>query len=402
MGVRRTNRYNNTQGGRHALPSFLFTLLLALVVTAGCGQNQQNTGTTANQATAAPAAGAGEATAAPASATSDAAQAATAPAATGATGAATAPALTEDSFQNPVLRADFADPGVLKVGDTFYAYATNAIGKNVQVARSTDLVKWEQLPDAMPALASWARPGGSLVWAPEVVQVGEQFLLYYTARDKASDKQCIGVAISAKPEGRFKDPNDKPFICQADQGGSIDASPFYDGDKLYLYWKNDGNCCLKPTYLYVQELTPDGLSLVGEPTQLVRNDAPWEGTLVEAPTMIKRDEAYYLFFSANGYAGPLYAVGYAVCESAIGPCQDAPENPILKSRMDQKPLVMGPGHQAIVQIEDETWILYHAWEITSAGLRGNRRFMFLDELEWQDGKPVMQGPTTDPQPKPLE
>ena len=284
----------------------------------------------------------------------------------------------------------------------YYAYATNAVGKNVQVAQSSDLVSWKQLPDAMPALASWAQLGGSYVWAPEVTQIGDQFVLYYTARDKASDSQCIGVAMSDKPAGQFKDSNSKPLVCQADQGGSIDPDPFRDGDKLYLYWKNDGNCCAKPTYLYAQQLAPDGLSLVGEPMQLVRNDAAWESTLVEAPTMVKHGDGYYLFFSANDYASPKYAVGYATCQSATGPCQDAPENPILKSRMDQQPLVMGPGHQTVVQIQDQTWIVYHAWEITSAGLRGDRRFMYIDKLEWQNGKPVVDGPTTAPQPDPVK
>lgn len=357
----------------------LATLLLALLAS-GCGQNNQ---TSAQPTPASP----------PAVATT--APVATAPAAT------TAP-VAEGEFQNPVLRADFADPGVLQVGDMFYAYATNAIGKNVQVAESSDLVTWKQLPDAMPALASWAQLGGSYVWAPEVIQIGEQFALYYTARDKESDKQCIGVALSDKPQGRFKDTSAGPIVCQPDQGGSIDASPFRDGETLYLYWKNDGNCCSKPTYLYVQQLAPDGLSLLGEPTQLVRNDNAWEATLIEAPTMVKREDSYYLFFSANDYASPKYAVGYATCESATGPCQDAPENPILKSRMDQKPLIIGPGHQTVLQIGDQTWMVYHAWEVTSAGLRGNRRFMYLDQLEWQDGKPVVDGPTTDPQPEPIE
>ncbi|MBC8161040.1 MAG: family 43 glycosylhydrolase [Roseiflexaceae bacterium] len=308
--------------------------------------------------------------------------------------------MTEGMFQNPVLRADFADPGVLKVGDTYYAYATNAIGKNIQAAKSTDLVNWTMLQDALPALPTWAQLGGSLVWAPEVAQFGDQFIMYYTARDKASDRQCIGIAVSADPGGRFKDENDGPLICQADQGGSIDASPFSDGDTHYLYWKNDGNCCGKPTYIYVQQLAPDGLSLVGEPTQLVRNDAVWEGNLVEAPTMVKHEDRYYLFFSANDYAGPKYAVGYANCESATGPCEDAPENPILKSRMDQKPLVVGPGHQSVVQVGEQTWIVYHAWEVNSNGLRGDRRFMYIDRIDWQDGVPRVLGPTTDPQAMP--
>lgn len=316
--------------------------------------------------------------------------------------APTAVVVAENQFRNPVLRGDFADPHVLRVGDTYYAYATNATGKNVQVATSPDLVRWTPLTDAMPALGKWAQLGGSYVWAPEVMQIGEQFVLYYTARDKVADKQCIGVAVAAKPEGKFKDPYDKPLVCQVEEGGTIDAHPFRDADgTLYLYYKNDGNCCSKATYLYVQELAPDGLSLVGEAIRLVRNDRAWEGRVVEAPTMWLHEGRYYLFFSGNDYGGPPYAIGYAVCETARGPCEDAPENPILASVTDRQPPVIGPGHQTIIEdAAGATWLVYHVWEVNSAGLRASRRFMWIDRLVWENGAPRVEGPTTDPQERP--
>lgn len=309
------------------------------------------------------------------------------------------PTAGADEFQNPVLRDDFADPFVLKDGDKFYAYATNGSGRNIQQATSTDLVHWTVLSDAMPALPKWAKLGGSYVWAPEVMKIGSKYVMYYTARDKTSDRQCVGVATSDKPDGKFMDTNAQPFVCQSAEGGTIDPSPFRDGDKLYLYFKNDGNCCNKPTYLYVQELAPDGLSLVGEPTRLIKNDHAWEGGVVEAPTMWKHDGKYYLFFSANNYSGFDYAVGYATCDSPTGPCEQATENPILQSHRTL-PLVIGPGHQAIIEVNGKDWLVYHAWEVTSAGTRGNRRFMWLDQLQWKDGKPVVDGPTIGPQPLP--
>lgn len=305
------------------------------------------------------------------------------------------------TFQNPVFRRDFPDPDIIAVDGTYYAYATNAASAHIQVARSTDLVSWQLLADALPTLPSWAQADGYFVWAPEVIQLDDRFVLYYTARDKQADKQCIGVATSDKPDGVFRDTNAQPLVCQSDEGGSIDPSPLRDGDTLYLYWKNDGNCCGKATYIYAQQLAPDGLRLMGEPTRLVTNDAFWEGSLIEAPTMVKHDNSYVLFFSANAYDGPQYGVGYATCQSATGPCTDAKENPILNSRMMTRPNVVGPGHQTIVQVGDTTWIAYHAWEITDKGQRGNRRFMWLDRVEWQDGKPHVDGPTTGPQPRPI-
>lgn len=305
-------------------------------------------------------------------------------------------------FQNPVLKQDFPDPFILPEGDTYYGYATNSSGKNISLASSADLVHWDVLGDAMPALPKWAKLTGGLVWAPEVIKIGDNYVMYYTARDKASDKQCVGVAVSDKPEGKFKDTNDQAFVCQSEQGGTIDSSPFRDEDgKLYLYYKNDGNCCSMATYIYVQEMASDGLSLSGEPVQLIRNDKQWEVHVIEAPTMFKHEGKYYLFYSANNYGGHEYAVGYATCESPMGPCEKASENPILASNLKNKgALVIGPGHQTLLQVGDQTWIIYHAWEVLPGSFRGDSRFMWLDRLEWTDGKPVVKGPTTEAQPVP--
>ncbi len=304
------------------------------------------------------------------------------------------------SFQNPVLRRDFPDPFILRVGDQFYAYATNSGKDRVQVALSSDLVHWEMQPDAMPILRGWTLTSPGFTWAPEVMRVGDRYLLYYTSRDRKSNRQCIGVAVSSQPGGEFKDTRNQALVCQVAEGGSIDPSPFQDGDKRYLYFKNDGNCCGKPTYISVQELAEDGLSLVGQPTRLIGNDQPWEGKVIEAPTMVKHAGKDYLFYSANNYAGAEYAVGYAVCESPTGPCQKAAENPILKSQLDLNPPVIGPGHQSVFQLGDQSWIVYHAWATTPDGKRGNARFMWLDRLDWVKDKPVVRGPTTGVQPDP--
>ena len=151
-------------------------------------------------------------------------------------------------------------------------------------------------------------------------------------------------------------------------------------------------------YAYATNGASKNVQLSTSP-DLVSNDTAWEGGVVEAPTMWLREGEYYLFFSANSYAGHEYAVGYARCETALGPCQDAPENPILKSRLEE-PFVIGPGHQTLIQDDDgDTWMVYHVWQFTG-GLRGDSRFVWLDQLVWQDGKPVVAGPTSEPQERP--
>jgi beta-xylosidase len=215
------------------------------------------------------------------------------------------------------------------VDNTYHAYGTtNGNSVNIRVMRSPDLVTWEELGDALPDLPQWAMTNGFFTWAPGVMQIEGQFVMYYVARDKEADLQCIGVATSADPAGPFTDPNEDAFICQSKLGGSIDAYPFRDeNDKLYLFWKNDGNCCGLEVALWVRELSPDGLTLVGEPVKLIVRDQPWERPLIENPSMVKHNDQYYLFYSGNWWESHTYAVGYAACETVTGPCEKPLDEP---------------------------------------------------------------------------
>jgi beta-xylosidase len=292
---------------------------------------------------------------------------------------------------------DFPDAFLFSEGASTYAFATNANGRNVQVAVSTDMQHFSALPDAMPQIASWAAQGFGLVWAPEVMKIGSSYLLYYTARDTASDRQCVGVAQAAAVAGPYVDSRSAPLVCQSSEGGTIDPSPFHDAGGNYLYVKSDGNCCGMPTSIYAVPLSADGLSVQGAPVKLLTNDAAtWEHAVIEAPTMFVHDGQYLLFYSGGNYADSTYAVGYATCSGPAGPCVKSTDNPVLKSRSDTTPPLIGPGHQSLLQVGDQTWISYHAWEVTSTGTRGNRRFMYLDKLDWPGGKPVVEGPTMVP------
>jgi beta-xylosidase len=310
---------------------------------------------------------------------------------------ATPTALSDPSFTNPVYNDAFADPHVLRVEDEYYAYATFDAEKssNIQVIRSKDLINWERLEDALPVLPKWAKPNKGLTWAPGVIQIEDKFLMYYVARDQDTDRQCIGVAVSDDPAGPFVDPNDKAFICQGDLGGSIDAYPYLDDDgKLYLLWKNDGNCCGLDVWLWIQELTPDGLALLGEPIQLIKRDQAWERPLIENPAMVEYNDQYYLFYSGNWWASHTYAISYAVCETVTGPC----EKPLNEPWFDYENPVMGPGGQTFfTDTEGNLWMAYHAWTGSNIGDDIGERSLHIDLVTFEGDKPVTNGPTYTPQ-----
>lgn len=299
-------------------------------------------------------------------------------------------------FLNPVLDRDFPDPDVLRVGDTFYAYATNALGMNIQVARSTDLVEWEFLFEALPRRPYWAVPQFGYAWAPEVTTFdgGETFTMIYVVRydDGEGGRQCLAVATSPTPEGPFTPDDEGPFVCQLEDGGSIDPAVFFDDGTPYLLWKNDGNAIGIPTWIYIQQLSDDGLTLLGEPTPLITADQGWEGTLVEAPTLWRHEDQYLLFYSANSYGDGRYAMGYAVADDLLGPYEKTGD-PILETSIPNG--IVGPGGQDIVTDDaDADWLVFHGWA------PNNYRRLYLAPLVWDDGVPRVVGPINRPLPRP--
>jgi GH43 family beta-xylosidase len=298
--------------------------------------------------------------------------------------------------RNPVLRQNFPDPFLLQAEGRIYAYATNSDGLRVQVSSAENLEHWSPPADALARLPAWVNQDKPDIWAPEVLRVRSHYVLYFSARSKSVTRPdgigrlCIGTAISARPD-RFFVPRDTPLICDEFAEGVIDVSPFRDGNRLYLYYKNDGNCCGRPTWIFARELDSTGLATVGAAMQLgVSNDQPWEGRVIEAPTMFKRNGKYYLFYSANAYDKADYAVGYARCDGPLGPCKDASTQPLLKTP-DQPVGWFGPGHQSLLQLKGRTVIAYHAWNVLPNGQRDRCRAMHIGEIKWSaTGEPSIE------------
>ncbi len=299
----------------------------------------------------------------------------------------------------PVINSNFADPDILLVHGVYHAYATNSGGQNIQHQTSTNLVHWTARPDVAPVLGNWVgecsfAPGGATdhcVWAPEVTAVAGGYALYYTARDKLAPRQCIGLSFSTSPNGPFVPVGNDPLVCPDGQrgapylGGAIDAATYRENGQLYLLWKADGNCCKLPATIFIQPLSADGRTLTAAPTALITNDQKFEGAVVEAPTLVKRNGTYYLFYSSNDFGGGNYRTGYATATSVTGP--------YTKSRTELMTTdlfhgtVIGPGGQDVLTNRDgSTSIVFHGWDPTYS-----YRAMYVSALNFSStGIPSVQ------------
>ncbi len=307
------------------------------------------------------------------------------------------------------------DPMVLVDGGAYHALTTGvSFGGNVPHVQTerADLTHWGYASpvDALPALPSWAE-GYPYSWAPDVVRFGSTWVMYFTARETSSGRQCIGVAIASTLDGPFSAVG-VPLVCTTSPGGSgtggaIDPSVFVDDDGTpYLLWKNDGNCCNQPTRIWSQRLVDGGLGLEGSPTAIVQRNQAWEDgnrntlvnepwkALVEAPVMVRDGSDYYVFYSGNWWESPYYATGWARCTSPIGPCTKPGPNPIVATDGP----VAGPGSPDVfTDLSGQTWLAYHAWTASRVSeTDGGARSLRIDALDFAGQQPVIDAPSSDP------
>jgi hypothetical protein len=252
---------------------------------------------------------------------------------------------------------DQSDPFVLVQGERFVLFTSkDGPGVNLPVRTAAVLGQWGPVADAMPVLPHWAAPGWA--WAPDVHRFGSHYVLYFTTllRGVTPSTMCIGDAVSSRITGPYR-AREKPFICQRALGGSIDSRAYVDADgQAYIVWKSDQNArsTRVPTAIFSQPLSGDGERLLGVPAQIFEPDEPWQGSIVEAPQLVRVEDAYYLFYSGYWFNQPTYAIGAARCTGPLGPCADTAATPLLASNEQGT----GPGEESVFRDERGIWLLY--------------------------------------------
>ena len=327
------------------------------------------------------------------------------------------PSSTRATYINPVLDEDFPDPAVILADDGYYyAYGTQTLRSghwiNVQVARSPDLVHWEQLGDALPEKPDWTRETQDF-WAPSVIFDGSTYFMYYSATPDFCHRHerghALAVATAKSPAGPFTDMG-MPLLLGA--GFEYIDPMAYDDPvtgKHLLYWGSG----FQP--IKVQELSADRMSFAAgsSPTDLIWPNGE-SGTfprLVEASWVHRHGGFYYLFYSGDNCCGPdaEYGVMVARSDSATGPFQTLEEakgvpHSLMLFKSERW---LAPGHNCIIEDKaGDAWIVYHAIDVnrprqTQDDEINSRRILLIDRIQWKDGWPHIGTPSDQPQAAPV-
>jgi beta-xylosidase len=240
--------------------------------------------------------------------------------------------------QKPILPDFHADPSAHEWDGRYWIYPSHDIAGSTfwdmvdwHAFSSTDLVDWTDhgvifgLKD-IPWAAKWA-------WAPDAMKRNEKYYFYVTADDQ------IGVGVSDKPEGPFKDPLGKPLLARGESGTRVmDPAIFVDDDgQAYLYF---GQNAARVVKLKDDMITRDGPIV----------EIPLEN-FHEGIWMHERDGTYYLSYCTLEGDGELKnKLAYSTSQSPLGPFE------YRGIFMDNRSRNV---HHSIVDFGGQGYVFYH-------------------------------------------
>ncbi len=327
------------------------------------------------------------------------------------------------SASNPIVAGWYADPEVRIFDGQYWIYPTYSDNEGRPDARSTftdaqrqlrknkmvrpsygmqtffnafsspDLVHWTRHEHVLDvANVAWA---AYAVWAPSAIEKDGKYYLFFGANDiqKNGETGGIGVAVSDKPGGPYKDAIGKPLINAFYNGAQpIDPFVFRDDDgQVYLYYGGWQHC-------NVVRLSDDLRSVEQFTDGTIWKEITPPG-YVEGSFVIKRKGVYYLMWSEGGWTGPDYSVAYA-----MGPSPTGPFKPMGKILSQDFSIARGAGHHSVVNVPgtDDWYIVYHRRPLNET--KGEHRQLAIERMTFNaDGRiapVVMTNKGVKPRPLP--
>jgi beta-xylosidase len=289
-------------------------------------------------------------------------------------------------MRSPVLPGLYADPNIVRFGDTYYIYATTDGfagwgGKDFYVWKSKNLVDWERSGQPFLTLdgangnVPWASGNA---WAPTITERNGRYYFYFSGHNPTYNRKTIGVAVADSPEGPFTAQPTAMILNNESvtSGQAIDPATFQDPatGKYYLFWGNG-----TPVYA---ELGDDMVSIKQETLKPISGLTSFrEGSFVNY-----RNGTYYLTYSIDDTGSADYRVGYATATSVDGPWTY--RGVILAKDATQG--ILATGHSSIIQVPgtDDWYIAYHRFAMP--GGNGTHRETTIDRLYFNDDGTIKQ------------
>lgn len=282
------------------------------------------------------------------------------------------------------------DPTIIQADGAFTIFST---GPGIQVKRSSDLLAWQNDGRVFATNPAWIAkevPGASDLWAPDIAYFGGVYHLYYSASTFGSQRSCIGHA-TATDLATLDFVDHGPVICTSDSDDYNAIDPAFSVDTSGTPWLTFGSFW---SGIKLIRLDAEGKRSGTELYPLASRDAV---EAIEAPYLVRHGSYFYLFASfdlcCRGSAST-YRVMVGRSKSVTGPYVDRSGTPMLSAGGGTSVVLgdqrwHGPGHNAVLTVGAEQYLVYHAYDAEHGGAPTLR----IAELLWDDaGWPIPAGP----------
>ena len=217
----------------------------------------------------------------------------------------------------------------------------------------------------------WPRPlAGLLRERPELIV--EMF-------DSEQDRRTAAFAAAIQPWASTRRPIERFFWMQPLISAALAHWPRVQGALREAGQETLLEAMRTP--IFAQQLASDGRSLTGERVQLLENDQPWEGHLIEGPWVTRQQGRYWMFYAANDFTNPAYGIGVAVADQLLGPYVKQPQ-PLLRSTSEW----LAPGHASVAPgIDGRPQLFFHAFHPGTGGYNAFRALLTVGLSFSDDG-----------------
>lgn len=276
----------------------------------------------------------------------------------------------DGTYVNPIINADYSDPDAIRVGSDYWMTASSFCNvPGLPILHSTDLVNWEIVNHALPALPSptFDTPQhGKGVWAPSIRFHNGEYYIFWGDPDTGAY-----MVKTADPRGKWSEP-----VLLWRGKGIIDTCPLWDEDgKAYLVnaWAKSRSGF--NSMVTVSEMRPDATALLSEPV-MVYDGMPEGNHTIEGPKFYKRNGYYYILAPAGGVEQ-----GWQMALRSRNPFGPY-ESKIVMA--EGKSGINGPHQGAWIDTDKgENWFI----NFQDKGFMG--RVLHLNPMEWRGDWPLI-------------
>jgi beta-xylosidase len=275
----------------------------------------------------------------------------------------------DGTYSNPILYADYSDPDVVRVGDTFYMTASSFnYTPGLPILTSNDLVNWELKNYAVETIdyPRYDHPAHAKgIWAPSITYHNNIYRICYGMPDEG-----IFIVQTDNPLGKWSKPQ---LILEGK--GLIDPCPFWDDDgKAYIIHGYARSRIGFKSILGMFQINEEATMAIGEDHFIYDGTRTQE--TIEGPKVYKRNGWYYIFAPAGGVKQGWQTVLRS--KSIYGPYE---ERVVLAQG---KTAINGPHQGAYVSTAfGEDWFIH----FQDRGIYG--RITHLQPVQWKEDWPII-------------